>query len=502
LLATISVHPNFTTKAPTEDRLHAADAALRLLRDINSIVGPLNADFLSAFAFPAQGGGGRKRKRGSDDSEGLRNVETTLANSGALWTRAEDFWQVVGWTFNCSIRHKKRWERWRQWLELMLQVMEDEWDAKMDTCFGVVEDDGEHDESMVSDCLVVQYLIPLQGRQGRRRMMRAILADGGTKASNEFGEIFKDETKERKKQDEGVAQARKRMNLEEGEYGDFAVVDEDEILEEYDSSTIKTRHKGSAANNQHLEGSDETGDDHDSVAMKDEGARDEILGGVHSVRLRLRLLALLLRVSCRVPDTFTNMEDLLDLYTETMRPLPLSSFSALIRGLTTSSKGETTPDLIATVPALLANNLLPLLGSTALRFSIWNISQSHLEQHFLPFAASANSAVDSAKVSILLEHLLLLMLDELDITPQLLSAVETGVNARNQKAIGDARKKNKGTTGEEAEAREVLSGSAERLLAIVGVFESSGPEPEPSSSLSELLSLSSDEDGDETLTDL
>ncbi|KAK3080277.1 hypothetical protein LTS18_002664, partial [Coniosporium uncinatum] len=122
--------------------------------------------------------------------------------------------------------------------------------------------------------------------------------------------------------------------------------------------------------------------------------------------------------------------------------------------------------------------------------------------YYLPFAASANSVIDSAKVSLLLEQLLLYMLDDLDITPELVAAVETGVHARSQKALGDARKKNKGTTGEEAEAREVLSLSAERLLAIVGVLKPSGPALELSSSLSDLSELSSDEDGDETLKDV
>jgi len=469
---------------------------------VNRTVGPLDADFLSAFAFPAQGGGSRKRKRGSDDNEGLRNIETTLANSGALWARAEDFWQVVGWAFNCSIRHKKRWERWRQWLELMLEVLEDEWESKVDTCRGVVEDNGKHSESIEQDCLIVQYVIPLQGRQGRRRMMRAILADGGNKALNEFGEIFKDETKERKKENDGTAQTRKRMNLEEGDFGDFAVVDEDEALEEYDSSTVKTRQKVSAADSRRIEVSDET-ESHDGlVASVDQVVADEVLGGVDSVRLRLRLLALLLRVSRRVPDTFTDLEDLLDLYTESMRPLPLSSFSALIKALSAAFKLQISPVLFVTIPVLLANNLLPLIGSAALRYSIWEISQSHLEQYYLPFATSANSVVDSAKVSLLLEQLLLYMLDDLDITPELVAAVETGVNARSQKALGDARKKNKRTTGEEAEAREVLSLSAERLLAIVGVFKPSGPVLELSSSLSDLSELSSDEDGDETLKNL
>jgi hypothetical protein len=60
--------------------------------------------------------------------------------------------------------------------------------------------------------------------------MRAILADGSEKAVNEFGEVFKNETKERKKEPVAL-KARKPLNIDEDKWGDYDVrEDEDEVM--------------------------------------------------------------------------------------------------------------------------------------------------------------------------------------------------------------------------------------------------------------------------------
>lgn len=52
------------------------------------------------------------------------------------------------------------------------------------------------------------------------------------------------------------------------------------------------------------------------------------------------------------------------------------------------------------------------------------------------------------------------------------AAVEEGVRARREKAIGDARKSRKGREGEEKVARGALEGSERLLMVMLEVVES------------------------------
>jgi hypothetical protein len=56
-----------------------------------------------------------------------------MGQSDSLWSRAEDFWHAVGWAFNCSVLHPERWERWQVWLQYMCEVMEDDWEQRLET---------------------------------------------------------------------------------------------------------------------------------------------------------------------------------------------------------------------------------------------------------------------------------------------------------------------------------------------------------------------------------
>ena len=68
---------------------------------------------------------------GHDESMPLNDI---LGNEESLWSRADDFWHAVGWAFNCSVRYPGRWERWRIWLELMCDVLQDDWNERERIC--------------------------------------------------------------------------------------------------------------------------------------------------------------------------------------------------------------------------------------------------------------------------------------------------------------------------------------------------------------------------------
>ena len=222
------MHPQFTTRAKSDDDLFVANETLKLLHNVNKAVGPIKADFATAFAFQSSNTSrhGKRRAAGSppEEIENEGYIRSTFANEKSLFTQVDDVWQVIGWIFNCSIAWKSRWERWKLWVELFLEVVEDDWTerGKMANGSGSIEP--------LQQSLLAQYLTRVRGRTERRRLMRAILTDGGKKALNEFPEIFKNETKERKLR---VPRERQELNLDQDQWGDYDLdEEEDEFIED------------------------------------------------------------------------------------------------------------------------------------------------------------------------------------------------------------------------------------------------------------------------------
>ena len=311
LIATLAVHPTLSTRAKTLDRIQAGNLALRYLRLLLKHAGPVNGNLNEAFSFKSlntssrRGGAGRKRTtdEGIDlHTNGSECVDTELAKAGSLWARAEDFWQVVGWCFNCSILHKRRWERWSAWLRYMLEVLEADWDTREQG-----EGDGSREKS-----LVMKYINSAMTATGRqRKILRAIFADGRTKSVAELGEIWQNETKELKKETD-IKKVDRKIDIEADDYGDYMEDEDDEDLEDSPEEASSSAE----------EVTDQPRDSIPNVA--------EDLGGMDSVNLRLRLLSLLSKVSAVLPTDFTDLNTLYDNFLEHFRTLPLPAFFLVI----------------------------------------------------------------------------------------------------------------------------------------------------------------------------
>jgi hypothetical protein len=165
-----------------------------------------------------------------------------------------------------------------------------------------------------------------------------------------------------------------------------------------------------------------------------------------------------------LPDVFTDLEDLFDLYTESLRGLPLNVFAQFLSTLQLPTN---------TLCGLLCNLLMPYLTCTPKNLNIFDLSQDDLVNHFLRVPANVNTNSDNAKMSLLLEALLINMMNEgkLRIDRRFGDIVEEGIRVRKEKAIGDARRKVKGNKVVEAEARKELEMSAERIMAILEILE-------------------------------
>ncbi|KAI9881584.1 MAG: hypothetical protein M1830_000148 [Pleopsidium flavum] len=454
LAATLVVHPSLTTRARSPERLQTSNIALRLLRHTNKLVGPLNGDFDTAFAFTyfntsRRGGNGRRRTAddyspSSGDDPDIINSE--IANSGSVWARAEDFWQVVGWAFNCSVMYPKRWERWKLWLEFIIDVLEDDWVEREN----VSVETEKNPESSMERSLIAKYLQLEGGKMGgNRRVVRAVFADGGAKAMNEFTEVFKNETKTRKKDDGGLKKREAKVDVEEEIFGDY-LEDDDDDEEDVEDDTETSE---PVVN-------DENFNTDENVAN---GA--ESLGGMDSLILRQRLLALLSAVSDTIPKKFMTVGALYDLYLDHIRPLPVPTFQLLV-------SPSALPYLSPVARSSLTQFILrSLIASSAPNPSTDDLNQDMLEQNFLPYTANTSNMADNAKVSLLVETLLKLLDKHIGLNPttSLSHAVRAGITAREKKVNGDRKKK--GSTKKEEEADRVwLNGSANRMRALLEMF--------------------------------
>jgi hypothetical protein len=460
--STLVVHPTYNTRTNNTDKQNESNVALQYLRSVvESNAG--GATLNSAFRFDGPTRSDRSKRAKSRqsavvDAGGVSNLDSLYAGLQSVWNKAQDFWAVVGWAFNCSVQHKARWSRWSLWLELMIEIL----DKDLTRAAA-----GESKE--IADCLLAHYLAPIgEGRNNRRRVMRAITADGTMKSMAEFGEIWKDETSPPKKQEDDRAPKRQKLDLEKGQYGDY-FDDESEVEDSLTNntgaataSTTRRKRRGpSAAQSETKDGDDRrtssTSEDSSSAAGL------EAFGGIESLKLRQRLLLLLARFSVIAPRLFVETEDLFDLYVEFFRPLPLDIFQQFV--------SPQTPYFAPDMQALFNEILFrPLLGSST---STGVITQQIFEEEFAPNAAVNTSVEDNAKVSLLTESLLRALWSSnalSDDLSRLGGLVEDGIMARTEKVSG---RKSSAKNGEsDAHARRMLDCSSERLRLLVGIAAS------------------------------
>ena len=461
LISTLTVHPTLTSRAKSADRLQAANLAHHYLRLVLKLAGPVKSDMAEAFKFAGIAGRSTGRKRTAEVSPGknlVNIIENDLASSAALFTQAENFWQVVGWAFNCSILYKKRWKRWSLWLEYMTEVLEADWDIR-------------HRADEMEQSLLVQYIISGGGQtDSGRRLIRAIFADGRKTSVGEWKEIWLNETKELKKEGD-VKKVEKTINIEADDYGDY-VSDEDEAdLEEASPHSVASGRSDSPTKKPiQTPGTD--------IA----NAADRF-GGASALALRIHLLSLLSKVAYYYPSALTwptqqvtnGTERLYDLVLEHIRPLTLSAFF-LFMSPSTLRPWDPTEVSVFTQYLLHRGSLIE--GDAPEPASYVLTEESLLECH-LPWAASNNGVVDNAKVSICVENLMRLY-DRygpgLTWTQDLEDLAEYGIKRREDKAKATQPKRGRKRKGaasvaDESEEWTYLRDSAARIRLFVQIVK-------------------------------
>ncbi|KAL5001899.1 hypothetical protein BDV10DRAFT_158983 [Aspergillus recurvatus] len=473
LAATFLVHPSTTARPKTTEEQEAPSVSLRLLRLVNNLVGPINGKFVKAFRFKHFETSRHGGRRQVDDTGGDpvtnderkwnldKDINIDLAQSASVWSRAEDFWHAVGWAFNCAVLHPARWKYWRIWLEFMCDVLEDDWDER----WRKREEDPLHDDQILKDSIIVNYINTYTAGFGRdRRILRAIFADGGASAVNEFREVFHKELKLSQKKTDKEKDTRKRgaaVNIEAEEYGDFYLSTDHEDEGSSSGRESKRPRRGAAARARKDAGIaalDQTSDS----ATPDSTLASSLLGDISSLALRQRLCRLLSTVTQCLPDSFMNLSDLYQLLVEKIRPLPLPIYQAFVSPL---ALPNFTPAAHSTLCEFL---LYRLRESSAPDSKEEYLSQAKLEECFLPFAATTPSLSDNAKMSITLEALLILLANSnlIEVTDETKRLTRTGIIRRAEKAQQETRKNQAAKMVDDLEASWLVE-SAERLTFLV-----------------------------------
>lgn len=469
LAGTFLVQPSTTTRAKSAEHKEAADVALRLLRLASTLVSPKAAKLNLAFSFDHSRFSRSGRRLRADDDANPTNLpsqgkvtwkELDVANEASVWSRAEDFWHAVGWAFNCSVLHPERWERWQIWLEYMCDILHDDWkDAPRNS---PEDDEGARkkkndDLDVFRESMIFQY-ISADSSGRNRRIIRAIFADGSSTSVNEFRQVF-DKELLLSKSDQQAEKPKKRdrdVNVDREEYGDYLSQDEsdEDSNAAADSSKPSSHSISPPAGGAKLRrtkrirrGTRNAADPSSTQSVRDSAATDQNtlthhsggvspMGGLDSLALRKKLLSMISTVSERLPDDFMPVYDLYYLFVENIRPLPLPIFQAFVSPYILPQFSD---EQQTTLCELL---LFSMLESSAPTTDEDYLNQAKLERCFLPFAAINASAVDNAKVSIILEALIVLLANRemLSATPSFKEAVETGILRRAGRAQEELRR--------------------------------------------------------------
>ncbi|CAD0045957.1 unnamed protein product [Aureobasidium pullulans] len=427
VVATLAVHPSWTNRSKEPDNVKVANDALFLLKHVNSIVGAANADFNTAFKFMDKFDSRDRRRRTGEvtldgDDDGKFQIE--MANKGAIWNLAEDFWAVVGWAFNCSCQHPNRWERWRPWLEFMLDALEDDLKERI-AAAEPLEKDGKEAaaNTLLSESLIAQYCLTV--------------GDG-------------------RAEDETIP--RKKIDFEKDEYADYMDLEDSEEEDDLPSTPKATT---SARQSRKRGRPSSATPDLDGEA---EYSVSSDYGGGEAIQLRKRLIAL---ISFHYEHAFMEAEDCFDLVTEFIRPLPLDMFILFV--------SPPTPWLEPHSHASLCQNLLrPTISSEAPTYHADTMTQIEFEKHFLPYPANYTNYVENARVSLLVEALLRLLFrhSALTVNTSLKKKLDEGIKAREAKAKFGARKLVGVNAAEEEKAIKMLANSAARMRMVVQVADS------------------------------
>ncbi|KAH7188722.1 uncharacterized protein B0J16DRAFT_413149 [Fusarium flagelliforme] len=454
LLNTLMIHPLLTTRAEKKEQLDVPSYALDYLRNILRLVGPVNADFRTAFQFISESRWARRsdqnaHENDSDMSDADSNgdderLKGKLSNDGSIWSRGQDFWSTIGWAFNCSTLYPARWSYWRAWLDFMLEVLEADWDERERRDKEAQQANGPDSEmprTSRNESIIIMYMNQQNGRQnGARGYIKALFADGSEISSSAYREVFDKEPRGPRKQ----SKKRKReqiLDLENDKFGDY--FDDESMSSGISEPPTPQKPK-------------------DSRKQGTAGAHAS--GFVESVNLRLRLFRLLSAVTWSLQKP-GDLNRLYEEYCASLKLLPLPMFSLFA----CQRPNVLVSEARITITKEMFDLLLP--SSYKLPSKVDKEGEARgaltlpmLEQCYVIHPANTVALEENAKLSLVVEDAIQLLwaCDLMEYSEDFEAAVEKGIAARETKA--KKRRTGKMKSDEtDVIAQEILTNSGERI---------------------------------------
>ncbi|KAI1114859.1 hypothetical protein F5Y14DRAFT_441001 [Nemania sp. NC0429] len=461
LLCSLLVHPDFTTRPREPDWPQISLQALVYLRDLLSVLGPVNAAFKEAVLFGTNATSDldfESHPPHNDDAldvdeRGLVRLSPRHGND-SVWQRGRDFFSVVGWALNCSFLYPERWQWWARWLGFMLDLLE----ADLQERHRLDMQNDSDDMPLLQNSILASYIAQRSGRTTDVVMwiMKALFADGSMSSTSVFQEIW---YREHKCKSRRAANKRKRdkVNIDKGEYGGYL---DDESVHSSQASEPPTPQKKRT-----------------EAAWAQELDFETLY--IETVSLRQRLFSLVSYLCYGLGDASPiDFSSLYEKFEQRIKELPLAIFSSFINHSTSSLRTDQQIETLQGVLFLfLPAGALSPRKVDRVRFEEGGISPAILERCFLPYPANTIEVEDHVKMSLLLENLLMIVWtngENEGFSGDLAQAVEKGVAARWEKINKKkTRGRGRGPGDADREARAALEASGARLQWLVAAIEES-----------------------------
>ncbi|KAK6507232.1 hypothetical protein TWF481_005682 [Arthrobotrys musiformis] len=338
IITNLALHPTYTTRQIGSLQTDVAIKASAYLRTITRLAGATNCDLQTAWQFKrskaafstliedsttrrtrnrnviktsAVSRRGRQKPTHEIDHTPFANLD--IANEESVFNRCDDIWSVVGWALVCSCVYKRRWHVWRDFLELLLEVLRDDFQERIDAV-----DDPLAVDLQGSLITAIGFLPDLGGGAGYKRIVRAIFANASEKSRDEWPPVFPLETKKPPKKEQKkwttsdsalyAAKAAEREDKDEDVLKNIGA----RMVDDYhnfrhnindDSEAYKEFRDKVATDGYGEDGGDES-EEEEYVFRPTEGKKDgkprldthqeavEAWGGVQAIIIRLKLMAL------------------------------------------------------------------------------------------------------------------------------------------------------------------------------------------------------------------
>ncbi|KAI1422813.1 hypothetical protein F5Y12DRAFT_786454 [Xylaria sp. FL1777] len=480
LLCSLIVHPDFTTRPKEPDWPQISLQSLAYLRDLLAVFGPINAGFKESVLFGTNATSDLDQhlriaaleSNGSyldADKRGL--VRLSPRHGGdSVWQRGRDFFGVVGWAFNCSVLYPERWQWWSRWLDFMLDLLEKDLQER----YRLDTENGNVDMPLLRTSILASYVTQRSGRTTDVIMwiMKAIFADGNTSSTSVFQEVWHREHKIRSLPQQHTINKRKRgnMNIDKGEYGGYL---DDESVYSSQTSEPPTPQKKKTTTTTTT-----------SSTLEDEAVFESACG--ETIPLRQRLFSLVSYLCYSLHDApLVDFSTLYNKFEQKIKELPLSVFSSFINSSTSALRVDQQIEMLQGVLFLFMPSGTPSPRRVdRVKFEQGGISPAILERCFLPYPANTIEVEDNAKMSLLLENLLMMVWRHGDtdegFSENLTKTVLRGIEARRDKINKKkTRGRGKSFSDSELQARAALELSDARLAWLAeAIAESIGTESE------------------------